>query len=634
MTLKKSDGFDCETIWNMVGPYLDLESVFNLGALCPTFRSIRKDIYMLAIQFSLSTTSIFPIICIPYYQTSGRHSSVLQVKLDRLESLLNKLKKHQIQSTICCKNYRDFIRLSSSFNRYNQVLLDFRGQTIDIDDYDRIIEAINHTWIIECNISQTNIKNDFIGKFLNILPNLNLQRLNLENNQMDEHMICKLMNILPFTDLKCLKLGSLNVNDSLVVLKEISSNLIKSQLIEFSLGNFLGQENLNEWDMLNDTLLKSNLISLDLSHLDISDIQLIELSRILPNTRIETLLLSSTCIGNEGLKVLINQLPKTRLKHLDLSFNSITDPEILALLAKALPWTQLIDLDICDWNLCHDNWLDFFNSLPNTKLEKLILEIKNMSYDCIKVFSNVLEYTSIHSLTLLINQVDISQDFFISEKVEDIILKLPNTQIKSFQIDFLSLEKNVLDTFSKILPNTVIKELVLIGNHVLPTLTCSQAIKNLTRLVIGGDELFLQDIMGLIDYLKNTLYLSQLSLLYAKIETDLIVLFIHHLKLTRLKYLDISHWNVDCTWLIELIKTGPLTYLKYVELSTDVLSTTDIEILAGCLEDGIITREQVYRFRNLTRKRPLCLNTTDDRLQTFVDTWNYGDKKLEWFVDG
>ena len=222
----------------------------------------------------------------------------------------------------CCNLLCDFIKDENT----KLLSLDISGTRLTIADASKIFEAIKNTTIIELYADNLTLKEESIQKLAESLAdNSNIKFLSISGSDMNHQCVGLIANVLPNAqNLKYLRLESNSMYNA--GCSAIAANL-----------------------------LQSNLISLEIA---------------------------DNMIWEDGMGNLLNALAdeRSQIQYLDISYNCVNLSQLVQNLRK-MP--NLKSLAISGCKVEEKYVLEFFNALPETNLETLIID--GLNYDFLPV---------------------------------------------------------------------------------------------------------------------------------------------------------------------------------------------------------------------------------------------------------
>jgi Ran GTPase-activating protein (RanGAP) involved in mRNA processing and transport len=276
--------------------------------------------------------------------------------------------------------------------------LDLSGCNLGDVGMDLLSSLRSESFIKILDLSRNNITNRGAYFIARIIENsLNLEKLVLRYNYISDAGVVDISNaLLTNNRLETLYLGynlfgyagakaviyQLGYKNNSLVNLELSGNLLSNDG-----GELLGYE------------LKGNtkLRSLMLDNTKIGNTGLIMLARVLKYTKITTLELRNNHIGRRGIKVLAMELPNTEVSHLDLGENYFGTEGAIAL-SKSLDKITLLDLRRCA--IKNEGMRAISEALINSRLVTLNVEYNSINYKGAVHLSEAFMSGKTHLITL------------------------------------------------------------------------------------------------------------------------------------------------------------------------------------------------------------------------------------------
>ena len=236
-------------------------------------------------------------------------------------------------------------------------------------------------------------------------------------------------------------------------------------------------------DVLAQVLPQTKITTLGLGASFMGDEDISALAQVLPNTQVTYLDLSRNRIGYKVAESLAQVLPQTQITILNLGDNQIKDEGAMAL-AIVLPQTQITNLYLNNNEIGPEGAIALAQALPQTKITELYMYENRIGVMGSAAFAQALPRTKITYLNLESNNI-------VAEEAAALAQALPQTQAETTSIsfswvnkyggkineDFLIKDsslsfynKQLMDegtvALAEVLPNTQVTSLDLSGNYI------------------------------------------------------------------------------------------------------------------------------------------------------------------------
>ena len=503
---------------------------------------------------------------------------------------------------------------------------DYRISKQSIDNIGKVLSYF--TKLKTLNLCHNDLREAGAGKLFKYLSILNLSKLNISHNEIDEQAvddIAKLLTqiiILEELDLSC---NNLQVTEVVTLLSEVQNTSSCTKLN-------VSHNNINDEAAHNiATFLSHNmpLKELDLSHGNLQTSDAIAVCKGMSNLlHLTKLNISNNDISGEAADDIVVVLSQNNLiEELDLSYNNLGAFSSLHIFRNMKKLSTLIKLNVCSIGLTKIAADDIVNVLNNNnKLQELDLSHNNIQETGATTIFKMASTKNLHKLIISHNNINDNVEFletFLSRNtnLEELDFSHNNLQaagaimvcranlskLIKFSLSHNGITIDAVDDIGALLShNTKLQKLDLSGNDLqeLGYKSIFKSLQILSVLKVSYTSLVNEAADQLATLLLHINLLRELDLSYNNMSTsDTVKIFSGLKNISNLVTIDISH-NMITDEAAEIITTvlSCNNKLQSLDLSYNYFTSEGIINIFECLKNIIYLRKLSVSSNEITIK--------------------------------